>query len=217
MVNVSWNDATAFCQWLSKKQGVKYDLPTEAQWEYACRAGTASFWYCGDSDTTLQEYTWFTANSVDETHPAGQLKPNAWGLYDMHGNAWEWCADWLATEYYAQSPPSDPSGPPTGSLRVLRGGYWGHHAGRCRSAFRTQHSPDYRGHRLGFRLGLSSGGRVSGGRTGGERRPVRGRAVAAAGSNRPHQPEAQARKCGRQRGEARKHAAPRLFLACDSG
>ena len=152
VVNVSSNDATAFCQWLSKKQGVKYDLPTEAQWEYACRAGTTTFWHCGDSDTTLQAYVWFDVNSSGKTHPAGQLKPNAWALYDMHGNVWEWCADRYAANYYAQSPPNDPSGPTTGSHRVRRGGSWVRHAGYCRSAIRLDISPDYRHDDLGFRL-----------------------------------------------------------------
>ena len=116
VVNVSWSDATAFCQWLSKKQGVKYHLPTEAQWEYACRAGTTTFWCCGDSETTLREYAWSNANSGGKTRAAGQLKPNAWGLCDMHGNVLEWCADWYAEDYYAQSPPNDPSGPTARSL-----------------------------------------------------------------------------------------------------
>ena len=152
VVNVSWNDAMAFCQWLSKKQGVTYDLPTEAQWEYACRAGTTTFWHCGDSDTTLQEYAWISANSGRKAHPVGQLKPNAWGLYDMHGNVYEWCADWYGADYYAQALPSDPSGPTTGSYRVARGGGWPHLAGFCRSADRSISSPGYRNGDLGFRL-----------------------------------------------------------------
>ena len=149
VVEVFWNDAKAFCQWLSKKQGVTYDLPTEAQWEYACRAGTTTAWHCGDSDTTLQEYAWFSGRG---THPVGQLKSNAWGLYDMHGNAREWCADWLATDYYAQSPANDPSGPTAGSLRVIRGGGWEHHAGACRSAFRLRGPPRYADYNVGFRV-----------------------------------------------------------------
>jgi len=152
VVNVSWNDAMAFCQWLSKRQGIAYDLPTEAQWEYACRAGTTTSWHCGDSDTTLQEYAWFETNSGLKTHPVRQLKPNAWGLYDVHGNAWEWCADWHGADYYAQALPSDPSGPGTGAYRVFRGGSWHGHAGGCRSAFRYDRSPDHRNHNLGFRV-----------------------------------------------------------------
>ena len=86
VVNVSWNDATTFCQWLSKKEGTEYVLPTEAQWEYACRAGTTTAWRCGESETTLEEYAWFNVNARGKTHLAGQLKPNGWSLYDMHGN-----------------------------------------------------------------------------------------------------------------------------------
>ena len=133
-------------------QGMKFCLPTEAQWEYACRAGTTTAWYCGDSDVTLEEYAWFQVNSGGRTHPAGQLKPNGWGLYDMHGNVWEWCGDWHARDYYAQSPTEDPSGPPTGSSRVIRGGHWDHHARYCWSAIRSPHSPGFRHDYLGFRL-----------------------------------------------------------------
>jgi formylglycine-generating enzyme required for sulfatase activity len=127
-------------------------LPSEAQWEYACRAGTTTAWYCGDSETTLQEYGWFNVNSGGKTHPVGELKPNGWGLYDMHGNVWEWCADRWATDYYAQSPPDDPSGPTTGSDRVLRGGTCHDHARGCRSANRRDYSPGHRSYSLGFRL-----------------------------------------------------------------
>lgn len=103
-MNVSWNDALAFCQWLSEDQeGVEYALPTEAQWEYACRGGTTTPWCCGDSGTALEEYAWFRTNSGGTTRPAGRLQPNGWGLYDMHGSVWEWCADRWATDYYAQA------------------------------------------------------------------------------------------------------------------
>jgi len=141
VVNVSWNDAVAFCGWLSEKEGGTYALPSEAQWEYACRAGTTTLWHCGESETTLEEYGWFNRNSGSKTHAAGELKPNGWGLYDMHGNAWEWCADWWGTDYYAQSVSNDPSGPPTGSGRVIRGGCWHGRAGYCRSAGRHDRSP----------------------------------------------------------------------------
>ena len=152
VVNVSWNDAMAFCQWLSEKEGAEYDLPSEAQWEYACRAGTTTAWYCGESGTGLEEYAWSSASSSGKTHPAGQLKPNGWGLYDMHGSVWEWCADWWTMDYYARSLLNDPSGSPTGSCRVLRGGSWSHRARLCRSANRSYRSPDYRHCHLGLRL-----------------------------------------------------------------
>ena len=152
VVNVSWNDATAFCQWLSKEHGLKYHLPTEAQWEYACRAGTTTFWHSGDSDWNLRKYAWFGANSGGKSYPVGLLKPNAWDLCDMHGNMFELCADWYAVDYYAQSPPNDPSGPTAGSRRVSRGGSVHHLAGLCRSANRHYDLSDYRSDDLGFRL-----------------------------------------------------------------
>ncbi len=115
VVNISWNDSAAFCQWLSQKQnGWRFTLPTEARREYACRAGTTTFWHFGDNADKLPEYGWFRANSGDQSHPVGQLKPNAFGLYDMHGNAWEWCTDHYGANYYANSPVSDPVGPAAG-------------------------------------------------------------------------------------------------------
>ena len=152
VVNVSWNDAMAFCQWLSEKEGAAFVLPTQAQWEYACRGGTTTVWYCGDSDGTLEELGWFKKNSGRTPHPVGQLKPNGWSLYDVHGNVWEWCADWWAPDYYSQSPPNDPSGPPTGSYRVLRGGGWLSLPWLCRSAYRSAYAPGSRNRDLGFRL-----------------------------------------------------------------
>ena len=153
MVNVSWNDATAFCQWLSKRQGgVKFELPTEAQWEYACRAGTTTFWHCGDSNASLKEYAWFGSWVSKGSQPVGRLRPNGFGLYDMHGNVWEWCADWFAPDYNAKSAPNDPSGPTTGSSRVFRGANWAFHAGMCRSAIRSGGLPGYRTTAIGFRV-----------------------------------------------------------------
>ena len=124
VVKVSWDDAKAFCDWLSKKEGKEYRLPTEAEWEYACCAGTQTKWSFGDNQSELGDYGWFSGNSASQTHPVGQKKPNAWGLYDMHGNVWEWCADWLGAYYYASSPADDPKGPSSGTNRVLRGGSW---------------------------------------------------------------------------------------------
>jgi formylglycine-generating enzyme required for sulfatase activity len=131
---------------------LKYALPAEAQWEYACRAGTAQAFCFGDDQEVLGEYAWFADNSAESTHLVGQLEPNAWGLCDVHGNVWEWCADWHAADYYAQSPPTDPIGAPTGSERVRRGGGWDNRPGRCRSAHRRNASPDHRHGNLGLRL-----------------------------------------------------------------
>lgn len=155
VVNVSWNDVTAFCEWLSEKEGGTYGLPTEAQWEYTCRAGTTTRWHGTDSEVELQNQAWFADNSDGRTHPIGGKLSNAWGLYDMHGNVWEWCADWRHPAYYANSPLNDPQGPAVGSNRVARGGAWFYPALYCRSAFRSGPPPSYRNDRLGFRVALS--------------------------------------------------------------
>ena len=149
MYFVSWEECRSFCEKLSEKLGLTVSLPTEAQWEYACRAGTTGA-YAGD----LGEMGWYGSNSGYETHPVGQKKPNAWGLDDMHGNVWEWCQDWYGS--YSTSPTSDPTGPSSGSSRVLRGGSWGNSARCCRSAYRGRLSPDYRDGILGFRPVLAS-------------------------------------------------------------
>jgi formylglycine-generating enzyme required for sulfatase activity len=119
-VHVCWLDAKAFCDWLSKKEGKAYRLPTEAEWEYACRAGSTGDFCFGDDEARLGEYAWYKANSDDTTHPVGQKKPNAWGLYDMHGNVVEWCQDWYDYAYYASSPAEDPKGP--SDEEILHGG-----------------------------------------------------------------------------------------------
>jgi len=153
---VSWNDAVEFCRRLSKlpeekAAGHVYRLPTEAEWEYACRAGTTTEYSFGDFESQLGEYAWFNGNSDETTHPVGQKKANPWGLYEMHGNVWEWCQDWHSADYYGSSPPADPQGPTRGSSRVLRGGSW------CcprdvRSANRGRVGPDSRGSNVGFRV-----------------------------------------------------------------
>ena len=116
--NVSWNDAVAFCEWLSKKEGRNYRLPTEAEWEYACRAGSQTAYFFGDNPRQLLQY----AHVGKQTRPMGQLKHNPWGLYNMYGNQWQWTADWYASDYYLKSPKEDPTGPASGITRVMRGG-----------------------------------------------------------------------------------------------
>jgi formylglycine-generating enzyme required for sulfatase activity len=136
---VSWEDAVEFCKKLSelpeeKKSGRVYRLPTEAEWEYACRAGSKAAYSFGANSKTLGDYAWFGENSGSQTRPVGEKKANAWGLYDMHGNVWEWCSDWYGV--YPKGSVSDPSGPSEGSGRVVRGGGWLLGAAFCRSAFR---------------------------------------------------------------------------------
>ena len=150
--NVTWIGVTAFCQWLSQKEGETCYLPSEAQWEYACRAGMTTAWCSGDDEATLKEYAWYNANSGRETHPVGRLRPNAWGLYDMHGNVNEWCHDWLVEDYYKASPLEDPQGADTGEQRVFQGGSWSSGAGDCRSALRGRGKLGFRLDGLGFRI-----------------------------------------------------------------
>jgi len=160
---VSWNDAVEFCRKLSelpaeKEAGNVYRLPTEAEWEYACRAGTTTKYSFGDDDSKLGDYAWFRVGSGNETHPVGSKQPNAWGLYDMHGNVYEFCSDWF--EEYPSGEVTDPSGPSSGSYRVSRGGCWGDSAGYCRSAYRHWSDPSYRNGRYGgFRVSLSPSGK----------------------------------------------------------
>jgi len=151
---VSWNDCQEFIRKLNSKEGTdKYRLSTEAEWEYACRAGTTTRFCFGDDETMLSQCAWFTKNSANETHPVGQKKANAWGLYDMHGNVWEWCQDWYGG--YTKSAVTDPSGSGSGSFRVLRGGCWSDNAKCSASAYRYGNVPGYRRGNLGFRLARS--------------------------------------------------------------
>jgi formylglycine-generating enzyme required for sulfatase activity len=145
---VSWNDVQEFIRKLNQGDSkYQYRLPTEAEWEYACRAGTTGD-YAGDLDAMA----WYGSNSNNQTHPVGQKQANKWGLYDMHGNVWEWCQDWYDSNYYGQSPGADPTGPTAGSYRVYRGGGWLSTAASCRSAIRFSISPGDRRYVLGFRL-----------------------------------------------------------------
>jgi len=155
---VGWEDAVKFCRKLSAKEGKEYRLPTEAEWEYACRAGTTTAYHFGADASRLGDYAWYHDNAfnVEEryAHQVGQKRPNGWGLYDMYGNVWEWCADWYDDEYYANSPADDATGPASGSNRVSRGGCWSFHAGNCRSSHRDGDWPDCRSSGLGFRVAL---------------------------------------------------------------
>jgi len=183
---VSWEDAVEFCKKLSelpeeKGAGRVYRLPTEAEWEYACRAGSKTAYSFGDNSRDLGNYAWFGNNSGSKeldsaailkdtpqrymdtlvsarcaTHPVGEKNANAWGLYDMHGNVWEWCSDWYGG--YPKGAVSDPVGPIQGSRRVDRGGSWLLEAARCRLAIRFRRLPSVREYDLGFRVALSSSG-----------------------------------------------------------
>ncbi|MFM8397484.1 MAG: formylglycine-generating enzyme family protein, partial [Pirellula sp.] len=184
---VSWEDAVEFCKKLSelpeeKKAGRFYRLPTEAEWEYACRAGTKTAYSFGADQIALKDFDWFGDNSGGtiinsdrireksrknfdiylekllengcKTHPVGTKKANPWGLYDMHGNVCEWCSDWYGD--YPRQAITDPIGPKLGSIRVIRGGCWELVASICRSAGRYRFDPSNRSFILGFRLALSS-------------------------------------------------------------
>lgn len=153
---VSWEDATEFCGKLSAKEGRTFRLPTEAEWEFACRGGTAAAWCFGDNEIEFSNYAWCKTNARRKTHTVGQKKPNAWGLYDIHGNVYEWCQDWYDEDYYAGSPTDDPPGPSGGSLHVDRGGSWGSIPWCCRSSVRDSSVPSRRIYSLGFRVAAVS-------------------------------------------------------------
>jgi formylglycine-generating enzyme required for sulfatase activity/serine/threonine protein kinase len=154
---VSWEDIREFLAKLNEASavdGMRYVLPTEAQWEYACRAGTGTAYCFGDDTAALGQYAWYNENSQGRPHPVGEKSPNAWGLHDMHGNMWEWCADRFGGGFYSQSPRDDPVGPQMGSDRVLRGGCWSYGVGESRSADRGGGRPGARFGYLGFRVAL---------------------------------------------------------------
>jgi formylglycine-generating enzyme required for sulfatase activity len=155
---VSWNDAVGFCRRLSalpeeQAAGLVYRLPTEAEWEYACRAGTTTAFSFGNLESKLGDFAWFSGNSENKTHSVGTRQPNPWGLYDMHGNVLEWCSDWYGP--HPDRGTTDPLGPPGGSRRVYRGGSWFTSDESCQLTFRTGLDPSFRSDDLGFRLALS--------------------------------------------------------------
>jgi formylglycine-generating enzyme required for sulfatase activity len=159
---VSWNDAVAFCKKLSALPAEKgarrvYRLPTEAEWEYACRAGTSTAYYVGK--TLEARHANFAPSPVNRVSKVGSYKPNAWGLYDMHGNVWQWCADWFGEDYYRTSPKKDPAGPKAGTSRVVRGGCWLNAGQECRAAIRPAVPPTYTSNHVGFRVACDVGGR----------------------------------------------------------
>jgi formylglycine-generating enzyme required for sulfatase activity len=172
VVNVSWNDGVAFCKWLSRVEGREYRLPTEAEWEYGCRAGSSTEFTFGDDAEQLVGFGNFADASLKTKLPnatnvrsndgsiftsgVGNYRSNEFGLHDMHGNVWEWCSDWYGD--YPASAVVDPVGPATDSLRVHRGGSWGSQAADCRSAYRNRGMPVDRSGGLGFRVALSPSG-----------------------------------------------------------
>jgi sulfatase modifying factor 1 len=159
VAGVQWVDAARFCNKCSDVDGLRacydlktwtcdfdadgYRLPTEAEWEYACRAGTTSKYFFGDSPSDLPAHAWTKQNSEGKVRPVGQKAPNAWGLRDMHGNVWQWCNDWYDEHYYASSPKENPRGPVEGKQRVLRGGAWDSDPDKCRAASRKKEFPVY--------------------------------------------------------------------------
>ncbi len=153
---VSWDDAIEFCKKLSELANRLIRLPTEAEWEYACRAGEGGDYCNGNGEGALNAVGWYSGNSNQQTQPVGQKKPNKWGLYDMHGNAMEWVADWHAS--YTEAEAIDPKGPAGGSSRVHRGGCYIHAAVHCRSAYRGAYTPGSRYNYLGFRVSAGPSG-----------------------------------------------------------
>ncbi|MBI5397464.1 MAG: formylglycine-generating enzyme family protein [Verrucomicrobia bacterium] len=160
---VSWLDAMAFIGKLNAAKlappGAQFRLPTEAEWEYACRAGATTRHYTGDSDSDLARAAWYVTNSSRAPHPVGQKEPNAFGLHDMLGNVWEWCMDWYDKDYYVRVKfdSEDPTGPAVGAMRIARGGSWRNDAALVRSSKRSNHGPKHFNDNLGFRLCCAAG------------------------------------------------------------
>ena len=156
---VRWSDAVKFCNKRTESEGLEpcydletwacnfdatgYRLPTEAEWEYACRAGTDTRYFFGNSPSELQDYSWFEKNSAGHPHPVGLKQPNPWGLHDICGNVWEWCNYFYQVDYYQESAPENPRGPTQGDTKVVRGGAWRFSADTCRSGYRYNENPGY--------------------------------------------------------------------------
>jgi formylglycine-generating enzyme required for sulfatase activity len=156
---VRWSDAVRYCNARSRAEGLQpcydlttwtcdfsangYRLPTEAEWEYACRANTATAFFFGKDSSSLKDYAWFDKNSGGRPQPVGQKTANPWGLYDACGNVWEWCNDFYKVDYYQESPKENPRGPETGETKVVRGGAWKFSAESCRSGYRYNEDPGY--------------------------------------------------------------------------
>ncbi len=156
---VRWSDAVRYCNARSRLEKLQpcydlqtwqcdfnangYRLPTEAEWEYACRAGTKTAYFFGNAPLKLKDYAWFDENSGAKPRPVAQKQPNPWGLYDMYGNVWEWCHDFYQVDYYQESPEENPKGPKTGETKVVRGGAWKFSADSCRSGYRYNEAPGY--------------------------------------------------------------------------
>jgi eukaryotic-like serine/threonine-protein kinase len=153
VVCLSWNDAKAFIAWLnaSESTGI-YRLPTEAEWEYACRAGSTTRYSFGDDPEQMFLHGWCDPMGAGQTHPVAEKRPNAWGLFDMHGNVWQWCEDWYDKDAYKSGPASDPKGPGQGEAKVQRGGAWNIPATSARSAYRMRNIPSLRHATFGFRV-----------------------------------------------------------------
>jgi formylglycine-generating enzyme required for sulfatase activity len=156
---IRWSDAVRYCNSRSLIEGLQpcynlekwtcnftlngYRLPTEAEWEYACRAGTTTHYFFGDEGEKLRNYAWFEGNSGQRPRPVGRKLPNPFGLFDMLGNVWQWCNDFYKVDYYEGSPRQDPKGPESGDNKVVRGGSWAAEANQCRSSFRYYEDPSY--------------------------------------------------------------------------
>lgn len=157
---VSFLDASRYCLALTQREreagrlpaGHEYRLPSEAEWEYACRAGTTNLFSFGDKETEADQYAWTAENSDSTTHPVGQKRPNPWGLYDMHGNVWEWCLDWFGP--YPAAPVTDPTGPANSKFKLFKGGGWNQDIEYARAANRFMMSPSNGIHFVGFRVAL---------------------------------------------------------------